>query len=932
MDETVNAHSLRAQEVLLGRERELRDIGSFLDRAVEEGHSLLLTADAGMGKTALLDAAVREAAGRGMRVLRLAGLEFEADLGFSGLNQLLLPLREVLPELDQEYQQALQVALGLREGPSVNRLLIFNAVRELLTRSAGPGRLLLVVDDVQWLDEPSTAALGFLIRRLTTGHVSVLAAARTGHEEVIDRLGAPVITVRPLSEEACGQFLRRHFPDLAEAVYARLTEEAHGNPLALRELPTALTGPQRAALAALPPVLPLTRRLLALYSSRIGPLSPRTRELLLLAVLDGTGEPGILDPDHSTTLLQDLAPAEAAGLLRTDPHTLQLTFPHPLVTAAIVEMASSEERRRAHQRLAQARAAFPDQHAWHLAQATLGPDEDIAVLLEASAHRLLRRGDAVGAVTALSRAADLSPEPAGRARRLVEAAYLGADVTGQLHQTSRMLQEARRIDPGVDRSWQAAVATAHVLFYRDGDITTAHHLLTDALDTLPDPLRADDELLLGALHTLLMLCWTGGRPELWPPFHRTLARLRPEPPAVLTACSYTVSDPVRTPDAVLAHLEALIRHLPREQESTRVIRVGLAAINLHRTAYCREAYQQVQRDARAGGAITSGIKSMAIMSTEDVWTGRWADAEQQAKDALAFCDSHGYNFLAHTARYTLALLAAAQGRHREAIDLAEGLSAWAVPRDARAITRHALHVRLQVAVNEGDFEQAWEHATAICPPGELPSHVPHAVLVTVDLVEAAMRTGRQHLATAHVRALHQANLARLSPRTDLFVRTAAALADPDDGDRLFTAAISVPGAEHWPLDLARTRLLYGEWLRRNRATTRARTQLTEALDVFRALGAQPWAARAEAELRAAGRPSIARPDGDPLTARERDVADLAAQGLSNRQIGERLNLSPRTVGYYLGLVYPKLGVTSRAALRDALQDTDPGSDPTGDKV
>jgi DNA-binding CsgD family transcriptional regulator len=203
----------------------------------------------------------------------------------------------------------------------------------------------------------------------------------------------------------------------------------------------------------------------------------------------------------------------------------------------------------------------------------------------------------------------------------------------------------------------------------------------------------------------------------------------------------------------------------------------------------------------------------------------------------------------------------------------------------------------------------------------------------LDLVEAAVRTGRHAEAAAHVAAVREAGLAALSPRLALLAAGSAAIAAPDDpAFAAFGTALAVPGADRFPFDLARVQLCYGERLRRGRATTEARAQLTAALEIFERLGARPWAARAAGELRAAGLavPRAGRRDRDPLTPQELEIAMLAAAGLSNKQIGQRLSLSHRTVGAHLYQIFPKLGITSRAALRDALASPpaeDPGDSP-----
>ena len=244
----------------------------------------------------------------------------------------------------------------------------------------------------------------------------------------------------------------------------------------------------------------------------------------------------------------------------------------------------------------------------------------------------------------------------------------------------------------------------------------------------------------------------------------------------------------------------------------------------------------------------------------------------------------------------------------------------------------AHHVRSLGALGRGDFADAYQHAAAISPAGLLASHAGYALWVLLDLVEAAVRTGRHADAAAHVRAMREAGLERLSPRLSLIVAGAAAVAAPRDRARaLFDTALATPRADQWPFDLARVRLVYGEWLRRERSTTDARAQLSTAMNTFRQLGATPWQVRAANELRAAGLATLAADPGSPLSPLDRQIADLAAAGLTNKQIGERLYLSHRTVAAHLYQIFPRLGITSRAALRDALEALDAldGAGPAG---
>ena len=377
---------------LTGRDGDLDVVRMFLDDASVSGAALLLTGEPGVGKTALLDAAHGAATAARARVLRAAGVEFEADVSFSGLNQVLLPLGEELAELSATYRDALKVALGLIAGPPSDRLVISNAALALLRQAAEAGPLLVILDDLPWLDRASALVLGFVARRLDGSRVGFLAAARTGAETCFDRGGLPAHEVRPLDSVAAADLISASFPDLAPAVSQRVLAEAQGNPLALLELPLALNGAQRRALAALPPILPLSGRLQALFTSRASDLPAPTRYLLLLAALEGSGDLAVLQAAAAGQReIDDLAPAEQAGLVYVQEDTGRLAFRHPLIRSAVYYGAPFARRQQVHACLARAAGpAEPDQRAWHLAHAVTGPDEKVAAELERAGERACR--------------------------------------------------------------------------------------------------------------------------------------------------------------------------------------------------------------------------------------------------------------------------------------------------------------------------------------------------------------------------------------------------------------------------------------------------------------------------------------------------------------------------------------------------------------
>ena len=915
--------------MLVGRDHELGLIASCLDNAAAEGAALVFSGEPGVGKTALLDAAVEAAAVAGTQVLRAAGSEFENEAKFSGLSRLLRPVLGELRQLSDAYRHALSVALGLGHGVLSDRLVVSNAVLALLRQARVTRPLLIVVDDLHWLDQSSAVVLGLVTRRLAGSRIGFLAAVRSGEGGFFERGGLPFHEIFPLDGAAAARLVEARFPDLAARVRERVLAEAQGNPLALLELPTALSASQRSATQGLPTLLPVNRRLQALFASQVGDLPESARRLLLLAALDGSGDLRVLQASGSGSL-GDLSPAEQARLVRVDLVSGRLTFRHPLIRSAVVGLAPADDRREAHRMLAEQLADQPERRAWHLGEAAVQPDEEVAGLLEEVAQRLLRRADAVGAVSALLRAAELSPARADRSRRLAHAAVVGATFTLEIDTVSPLLNDAGEVGSESGTDLLTAVAAAFVLLNGDGDVITAHRLLTQAIEDQARPYRISDTEVSGALSGLFLMCWLGGRPELWTPFHAAISGFAPDVPRDLYLLGQTYADPVRTAAAVLGEVDAAIASLRSETDHLRILMISSTAHFTDRQPGCREALWRVVREGRQGSSVTPLITALDHLGLDAWLAGQWDQAQELADEGLELCLAHGYLLLIWTIRYRQALIAAARGAYDAADTLTEEMLRWAAPRRIGQANLAAHHVGSVAALGRGDFEDAYQHAAAISPAGVLASHVAYALWVLLDLVEAAVRTGRRAEAAAHVAAMDEAGIRKISPRLALVAAGAAAIvASRDQAAARFEEALAVPDADQWPFDLARIQLLYGEWLRRARFTGQARAHLGAALDTFRRLGAQPWQIRAGNELRATGLAARSAEPGspEPLAPLDREIARLAAAGQTNKQIGERLHISHRTVAAHLYQLFPRLGITSRAGLRDALEalgTPDPG--------
>lgn len=916
----------------MGRAKDLAVVRAFVHELSNHGGSLLLSGEPGIGKSALLDAADEIAATAGMRVLRAAGAESEVA-SFSGLNQLLLPLRIDVSRLGALQRNALNAALGFSDCSAGDRLVLHNAVLTLLSQAAEDRPMLLIVDNLHWLDQASAQMLGFVARRLTGSRVGLLTAERTGASRPTDP-DAPSYELTPLDDDAATRMVADVFPDLAPAVRQRIVTEARGNPLALLELPAGLTDRQRSARAALPAILPLTRRLGAALIPRVSALSAADRQLLLLVALDGSANLDLLrGKTAGQCVIDDLAQAELAGLVQVDEATHRVVFSHPLIRSAVVGMSSSSDVRRAHLTLAARLRDQPGRRAWHLAAAAIAPDEDLASYLEQAAHQMQARGDASQAVAALIRAAQLSPHHGDRSRRLAEAACLSVTVTGELAMVPQLLADARdtALKPdrslGPDASLYVAVATAWLLLNAADDVDAVHRLLTDAIVAVPGigsrPVaqQTSGAALIVALQTLLGVCAAGGRAELWQPFETALAGLVPGERAELELLARTHGDPARSAVGILGQLDAAIASLSESAEQWRVLVLGAAAAQTDRLAGCREALWRVARDSGEGGAVLSAITAMTLLCHDCFLTGAWDEALRLAEECLRACQRHGHPARAWVVRAHLAMIAAARGDDDVVQELTGEMLQWAMPRGIALAQMSVRQAAALAALGRGDFEEAYREAAGISPPGVIASYVPHALWTVMDLVEAAIRTGHLREATAHVAAAREARIAGISSRLALLVTASSALVAPaGEAGHIFERALGIHGADRWPFEFARVQLAFGEHLRRVRAPSEARVHLGAALVSFRTLRARPWSERAANELRAARlTPTRVETSRAPaLTPQEHQIVALAAAGLTNKQIGQRLYLSPRTVGSHLYRVFPKLGVSSRAGLRDAL--------------
>ncbi len=900
---------------LVGRSRELAQVATFLTTPTGRG-AAVVRGDAGVGKTALITDVADAAASDGWQVLAIMAVEFEAQFALAGLSQLVLPWRDRLADLDPQSAAALAPATGRDTSDPASPLVMALAWLELLSAVARDKPVLIVIDDAHWLDDVTAAIVTIAGQRIHDPRVRILAVCRAELHSVIGDGPWPRITVGALDTETAESYLRMQFPDLSDEMRALILQEAAGNPLALDELPRHPTITNASG-----PAITLTERLQGVFGGRLAQLDPHAREELLRAALDGSAaSPAGVTGGRSRYRMRGAEGAIEYGLLRVDENG-ELVFRHPLVRTAIIQMSTANERRAAHAFLAGLYTDDIVRRAAHLSAATIDPDDAVSTVLEGAANVSIRRGASRTAVSLLRRAAELSRKPARRAHLSGEAAFVAAQAA-RLDDAAALLADytGPASTGGPAERAAAALTQSYLALYRNGDVISTHRRMIDALAGAGD---LDDATITRLVNTLLAITQYCADPDKWALTDLAIDAVadRVDPKCLLYRDAW--GDVGYRGATVVARLQAIEQHVD-SLEPWDLMRLGVSAYYVDSLESFRVAMDEHTARESGDGALTNAMTMEQLRLLDQVNCGHWADAEDTAQRGLAMTREHGHDMFENQFLVFEGLLAASKGEIQRARELATAVDAWARPRRLGLHLGYAKRIALLCALTEGDYEAAWTAATAINTAGDIPHYSHQALRAIFDLVEAAVRSDRLDAARQHVAAAQRLNLGAVSPRLGLTVAGAAALvADDDDADTLYDAAIAHPAASAFPFEHARIRLAHGMWLRRQRRYRQAQTALTAAVDAFEALGAKPWAARAAAELRAAGStPHRGYTTEVTLSGQERRIAEMAADGLSNKEIAEQLYLSPRTVGAHLYRVFPKLGITRRSGLRQALDALD----------
>jgi len=914
--------------MLHGRSAETARIDVLL-AAARHGRSgaLVIRGEAGVGKTALLDYA---AAAAGMKVLRGTGIESEAELPFAALQLLLRPGLGRLDGLPPPQAQALRGAFGLAGTPGADRFLIGLAALSLLAELAGDGALLCVVDDAHWLDRASADALRFAARRLGSEGVVLLASAR---EDGFEAPGLPELTLGRLGREASRALLAEHAPGLPPALADRVLAEADGNPLALLELPAALSGSSKVpvALAAsleLPAPLPLPRRLQQSYYRQVAALPAPTRTYLLVAAAEETGDLGLVRRAAQALGVPAAAAdaAERSGLIAV--RASEVAFRHPLVRAAVYQGATSAERGAAHAALAGALddplAGEPDadRRAWHLAAAAAGPDEGVAAALEQAADRARQRLGHAAAAAALERAARLTPAQPDRARRLIAAAGAALDA-GHPDAATALADQGQPLTTEPGALAEIARVRAWVAMER-GAMHRVHELVVAGAGPIadPDPLAAAAMLRLGAVAGW----WAGDAKLVQDAADRmtTLGRGEPVPgPGALQAMADLLAGRPAAAVPRLAKVVAAGRRGGPDELAVRFYAANMALL-IGDLDGARDLMLSTAQACRTQGVIRFLAPLSLGLSYANFCLTRFRAAAEDATEGLRLAQDTGQPVREAGLYSMLALLAAVAGDEPRCRELAaSALSQFAAEEVANVSTMAEWALAL-LDLGLGRYGAALDRFE-MTATGAL-RHYIQPILFAPDQVEAAVRSGAAASAVGGAADRAAEPLARFAAWADAtgqpwaraVLHRCRALAGDGDADGHFREALRQHEVSGRPFEHARTALLYGEWLRRARRGTDARPHLRTALALFDRTGAAPWAERARAELRATGEPVAAgapAPDRlSLLTPQELQVVRLAASGATNRDIAAQLFISPRTVSHHLYRAFPKLGVTNRTAL------------------
>jgi DNA-binding CsgD family transcriptional regulator len=903
---------------LYGREPECAAIDRLLEGARRSrSDALVLRAEAGVGKSALLSYA--RTRGADLRILQAVGVEPEIELPFAALYQLLRPVFPYLDRIPDVQATALRSALAIAPGDTDNRFAIALAVLSLLAEVASDGPLLCLVDDAHWLDQPSADTLSFVARRLEAEGIVMLFAAREGDARSFPGSGLAERDVNGLAPDDAELLLVERFGSaIAPETRRVIRGSAQGIPLALLEIPMALTPAQLSGRQTLPHPMPLGHDLEAILLERVHRLSASAQLLLLVAAAEGSGEADVILSAGGalgippSTLLE----AEASGLILA--RGSALVFRHPILRSAVYQGASLPQQQAAHRALVDTLQgeSNADRRAWHRAALVLAPDDEVADELERTAQRARSRSGHAAAYRALRRAAELTSSDGRRTRRLASAARAAWNA-GRRDEATALLR-ATDMETDADTFAELRHIQGEIELCCGTPLQGAT-LLREGVDRVArsDPRKALQMLLDMAMCAnyagdLSVMSEAGRRAAALP-----LGRSEPEAPLVDLIADVTAMLQGNDPGARARLLQA-IDHLADATEPRWLIWAAAAAsrsgAQARHDVFCRRA-EAIARQMTAVGTLAMALQRIAWT---DLAYGRVAAASIHSAEGLQLAMESGLTNAACFHRAILAWVAAVRGDEETCTSLAERASATAL--------EHGLGPQSSIAhwavgllhLGLGRWEAAATQLEAVSSPAPGTGHSFVALWALPDLVEAAVRAGRPDIAeSAATRFAGYAPEGSPDWELALVARCRALVTRPPQAkERLLSEALTLHECDPRPFSRARTLLLLGEHLRRERRRVEARSQLRAATETFERLGATPWEDRARAELRATGETARKREPSTltQLTPQQLHIVRLVAEGATNKDVAAQLFLSPRTVDHHLRNVFTKLGISSRAEL------------------
>jgi DNA-binding CsgD family transcriptional regulator len=899
-------------ESLIGRAAELGRLREVISSIDAGGALVLVTGDAGIGKSALADRAAAMARDEGFLELRCTGIQSEAPSGFSALHELLHPVLDRAASLPPRQRQALLGAFGIEEGPAPERLMIHLAVLGLLEELAADRKVVVVVEDLQWLDRSTADAVAFVARRLAVGRLLLLVTTRTPADEVDALRSVPAVHLHlgPLSGTESARLLDDVAGGRSRSVKERVLREAAGNPLALAELPGVLDDELPGG-GSLPVFVPTTRRLEQAFLTQITELPSASRTLLLLAAADeGVGMDELFAAGQTLGAGPEAFDAvERSGVVAVREAVVR--FRHPTLRSVVYGAASTSERRAAHRALG---AVIGDRvrSVPHRAAAAFEADEGLAADLEAAGEYVGAHGAQPEASALFGRAAALSPDPGHRGRRLAAAAE-AARRAGLTREAVRAVEQALPLtdDAGVN----VQLASTEIV----STLMAGLPLRSDA--TLP---RLLGHLGSGHAEERVALLWAGAvqlavRPQ------------QPGSPQVLIEELESIDLPQSNPLQQIAlalldprgrapHLRDELRNLlpPAVTDPRVLLTVGLAAERMQDLTTARAGLLAGYLHLRSTGGTADEAHVLAWLACSRVLTGSIADGMADAALAERMATDLGLRSVATAAAASSALAHAWRGDATQTAHAVRRSTVQPVELTWTSTVARSNWASGLVALQQRRFRDAWILLT------DLSMDRTTGLWALGDLAEAAVRSGKTAEAAAAVDDAEKDARGFDSAHLWMLVHRSHAVLETDDPAERFEAAVAQARDCPAVLEVGRTHLAYGEWLRRKRRIAAAREHLTVAHQVFERAGAQLWAGRAAAELRAAGvapQQHQDRHDRDvSFTPQELQIMRLAAAGLTNKEIADQIYLSHRTVAAHLYKVFPKLGITSRGQLVEALKD------------